>query len=172
MTGFTLTIDAETQPFEDVMARLLQAAGDLGPALKNIGEHETASTKSRIKRGITPEGAPFAPLNPLYAMTKKGPGILQGESGRLADIVYQLAGDTVEVGNDVPHGAMHQFGGTIHAKNVAALMFSMGGQHFMVESVTIPARPYIGISTEDEAEIYAILEDHFLFATTGSFEPE
>ena len=160
MTGVSMELKVGDAP--DVLARLLAAAGDLTPALKNIGDHVAQSTKKRIAEGVSPDGKPFAPLNPLYAETKKGAGILRGESGDLASIVWQLAGDdTVEIGNNVIYGAIHQFGGVIKAKNAPAMIFSMGGEHFAVKSVFIPARPYLGVSQEDEAEIIAIVADHF-----------
>lgn len=171
MSGAGITIDVGVIPITDVLSRLLAAAGDLRPALKNIGEYETASTIERIGREESPDGSVFAPLNPLYAEGKKGPGILRGESGDLASIVYQLAGDdSVEIGNNAVHGAIHQFGGVIKAKNVPALIFSMGGQSFAVESVTIPARPYLGVSAEDETEILGILSDFLDDAAGGHLE--
>ena len=105
MTGAVLTLDIRNT--DDALARLLEAASDLKPALKNIGVELERSTKERIAREESPDGSHFAPLNPLYAKTKKGPGILRGESGDLANIVWQLAGDdTVEVGTNAIYGAI------------------------------------------------------------------
>ena len=159
-------------PVTDALQRLLTAAGDLRPALKNVGEYEAQATKDRIVAGVSPDGTPFAPLNPLYAkVEKKGPGILRGASGDLASIVYQLAGDAaVEIGNSVVYGAIHQFGGVIKAKNAPALVFSLGGDLVAVKSVTIPARPYLGVSKDDEAEILAIVADHLASAIGDDLE--
>lgn len=169
MSGVSITID--DSQVEDVLAKLLAAAGDLSPVLKNIGEYEAQSTKNRIVKGISPDGSAFAPLNPLYAkVEKKGPGILRGATGRLAEIVYQVGGDTVAIGNDIVYGAIHQFGGVIKAKNAPALIFSLGGRKVQVKSVSIPARPYLGLSTEDQAEILAIVADHFILATGGELD--
>ena len=166
MTG--VRIEVNTEQVLDVLQRLLAATGDLRPVLKNIGEYEAQATKDRIAKGVTPEGVPFAPLNPLYAATKKGPGILRGESGDLASIVYQLAEeDSVEIGNNAIHGAIHQFGGVIRPKNGPALVFSLGGQTVFASEVTIPARPYLGVSDDDEREILAIIAD-YLDEASGS----
>ncbi len=160
MVGTVLKV--ELGQSDDALARMLAAASDLRPALKNIGEALRQSTLDRIEREVSPDGTAFAPLNPLYAETKKGPGKLRGESRTLSEIVWQLAGDeAVEVGTNAIYGAIHQFGGVIQAKNAPALIFSMGGEHFAVKSVTIPARPYLGLSKEDEEEILAIVADHF-----------
>jgi phage virion morphogenesis protein len=169
MDGLTISID--DRDVLDALARLLGAAGDLTPALKNIGDYGRKSTIDRIKREETPDGTPFAPLNPEYADEKKGPGILRGDSLQLSDIVWQLAGDdSVEWGNQGPHVRIHQFGGTIKPKNASALVFALGGRQVTVGSVTIPARPYLGINAEDEAEILAIVADHFEDALGTPFE--
>lgn len=174
MSGADITIDLPTLVAEDALTRLLAAATDLRPMMLNIGEYEAQSTKDRIARGVTPEGQPFKTLNPLYeAFEKKGPGILRGASGDLASIVYQLAGDaSVEVGNNVVYGAIHQFGGTIKPKSAPALVFSLGGATVFAQEVTIPARPYLGVSKEDEQEILAIMADHFIDAGGGEIFQE
>jgi phage virion morphogenesis protein len=166
MTGSQIKIDDAK-----VMAslrKLVQLTGDLQPVLKNIGEHMRQSTIDRIEREQTPDGASFKPLNDLYATTKKGPGILRGESGDLSRIVYQLGQSDVEIGSNSEHAAIHQFGGKIVPKTASALVFEMGGQTFKVASVTIPARPYLGVSSDDETEILAILEDYIVEASGGA----
>lgn len=166
MVGAVLKVDVGGT--DDALARMLAAASDLKPALKNIGVALQQSTVERIEREVSPDGSAFAPLNPLYALTKKGPGKLRGESRTLSEIVWQLAGDdAVEVGTNATYGAIHQFGGVIKAKNAPALIFSMGGEHFAVKSVNIPARPYLGLSKEDEEEVLAIVADHFEIDEVG-----
>lgn len=166
MAGAQIKIDdAEVM---GAIRKLIELSGNMTGALKNAGEYERQSTIDRIEAEKTPEGTPFTPLNPLYAETKKGPGILRGESGDLASIVYQLGQDEVEVGTNSNHGAIHQFGGTIKPKNAAALVFEMGGQTFKVKSVKIPARPYVGISAADREELLAIFQDYIVEASGGA----
>lgn len=163
MTG--ARIDLDDAEALSGLQRILAAAGDLDPVLDNIGVQMRQSTIARILAERSPDGTAFAPLNPLYAETKQGPGILRGKSGRLASIIYQLAGgDSVEWGTDMEYGAAHQFGVTIKPKNAPALVFSMGGRRFAVKSVTIPARPYLGINEDDRAAILKIVSDHFQMA--------
>jgi phage virion morphogenesis protein len=162
MTGATLTVRVSEDRITSALEEVLAAADDLTPALKNIGEYFRERTIERIKTETSPDGKKFAPLNPLYAkVEKKGPGILRGESGQLSAIVYQLAGDSVEIGNNIPYGAIHQFGGTIKAKNAPALVFQLGGNLMKVQSVEIPARSYLGVDAQDETETIDILRDHF-----------
>lgn len=166
MTGAQIRVDDAA--VMGALRKLVEVSGNLSGALKNIGEHLQAATKERIAAERSPDGKPFAPLNELYKTTKKGPGILRGDSGDLASIVYQLGEQEVLVGSDTIYSAIHQFGGTIKPKTASALVFLMGGQTFKVKSVKIPPRPYLGISAEDETEIMAILEDYIEEASGGA----
>ena len=169
-------IQVEDEDVVGALSRLIAAAGDTKGALQNVGEALMASTKQRIRDEVSPDGAKFKALNPLYAkFEKKGPGILRGangEVGGLSDIVYQLGGDgqSVEVGNNVVYGAIHQFGGTIVPKTADALIFRLGGETVQVASVTIPARPYLGVSDADRTEILGIFEDFLIEATGGELD--
>lgn len=159
MTGTSIIVDDDS--VTGALERLYDAAGNLAPALKNIGEYETRVTKRRFIDEKDPEGNPWKDLNPLYAKTKKGPGKLRGQTRSLSEIVYQVASDNVEIGTNVIYARVHNEGATIRPKNGSALVFAMGGQTFMVQSVKIPKRQFLGISEADKVEIEAIVRDHF-----------
>ncbi|WP_043062106.1 phage virion morphogenesis protein [Brucella anthropi] len=165
MAGTGIRVDDDD--VDGALQRLYEAAGNLEPALKNIGEYESRVTRRRFIDEKDPEGNPWKDLNPLYAKTKKGPGKLRGETRSLSQIVYQVASDSVEIGSNEVYARIHNEGGTIVPKNAAALVFSMGGQTFKVKSVTIPRRQFLGISTADLDEIQAIVQDHFEEAVEG-----
>ncbi|RRY17907.1 phage virion morphogenesis protein [Brucella anthropi] len=165
MAGTGIRVDDDD--VDGALQRLYEAAGNLGPALKNIGEYESRVTRRRFIDEKDPEGNPWKDLNPLYAKTKKGPGKLRGETRSLSQIVYQVASDSVEIGSNEVYARIHNEGGTIVPKNAAALVFSMGGQTFKVQSVTIPRRQFLGISSADLDEIQAIVQDHFEEAVEG-----
>ncbi len=159
MAGTGIIIDDDDT--SGALQRLYDAAGNLGPVLKNIGEYETRVTKRRFVDEKDPEGNPWKDLNLLYAKTKKGPGKLRGETRTLSQIVYQVASDSVEIGTNAIYARVHNEGATITPKNAAALVFSMGGQTFMLQSVKIPKRQFLGVSDADRQEIEAIVWDHF-----------
>lgn len=160
MAAATLTIRDET--IDAGLARLYEAADTITPALKNIGEHEAQVTRGRFVDEEDPDGRAWKPLNPLYRKTKKGSGILKGESRSLSQIIWQLVDDTsVEVGSNEIYARIHNEGGVIEAKNAPALVFSMGGKTIKVKSVTIPKRQFLGLSEKDRADILDIIEDHF-----------
>lgn len=165
MAGTSITVDdADTL---SALQRLYEAAGNLLPVFKNIGEYETQVTKNRFITETDPDGVPWQDLNELYATTKKGPGKLRGETRRLSQIIYQAANDNVEIGSDVIYARIHNEGGVIRPKNASALVFSMGGQIFKVKSVTMPRRRFLGFSDADQVEIQAIIQDHFQDAIDG-----
>ncbi len=72
--------------------------------------------------------------------------------------------NSVDAGSDVKYARIHNEGGKIVPKTASALFFSMGGQEFRLQSVTIPQRQFLGFSDADITEILAIVEDHFLMA--------
>lgn len=166
MAGTTVTIDSSQ--FDSAIARVLAAANQLGPVLKNIGEYEASATRDRFQTETDPSGNRWRRLNDLYATTKRGSGILRGESRTLSEIVWQLAeGEAVEIGSNAIYARIHNQGGTIVPKSASALVFSMGGRTFKVKSVTIPQRQFLGFSSADMEEIAGIIEDHFAMAVSG-----
>lgn len=59
---------------------------------------------------------------------------------------------SVEWGTNVVYAAIHQFGGAAGRKD---------------RRVTIPARPFLGVSNEDRTELLAIINDHLQRAWGG-----
>lgn len=100
------------------------------------------ATLARFHTARDPDGNPWAPLNPLYAETKQGPGILRERGGLTGSIVYQVSGDTVSIGSNRIYAAVRQRGAVIVPKNAKALHFMLGGHPVTVKPVTIPARPH------------------------------
>lgn len=47
------------------------------------------------------------------------------------------------VGTDLEYAAIQEFGGTVRAKNAKSLHFEIDGEDIFVQSVTIPAQPYL-----------------------------
>lgn len=104
-------------------------------------------TRRRItEEKSSPDGQPWKP-------NAEGTPILEKYRHLLASIHYRTGADAVRVGSGLVYSAIHQFGGTIVPKNAQALHFEIGGRHVMTQQVTLPARPYLGFSAENKAEI-------------------
>lgn len=190
MAGVTVEITADTAtPTLASAAQALDGDG-LQLLLSDIGEYLVRSTRERADRQVSPDGNAWAALSPRYRRFKdrKRPGrkILRFDNHLLGDqFTYQVAGNELQVGTNAKYGAIHQFGGEI---NIAArsqeATFSLnrktGESRFARRSranfaqrvtipaykITMPARPWLGLSADDEQEIAAITADHLagLFA--------
>lgn len=161
MTGAVLSItmsvmDAEVRRGFRALERLMD---DTTPVMHAIGVGLVGSTHQRFVKQVDPDGAAWQALNAEYAAGKRNSRILT-ESGRLRDSINARASnDEVLVGTNVIYAAAHQLGATIVPKNASHLYFRIGGRLIKADSVTLPARPYLGISSDDETMIAEIVFD-------------
>lgn len=157
----------------------------LQPMLEDIGEYLLRSTRDRAARQVSPDGAPWAPLSPGYRRQKerKRPGVpmLRFDFHMLGDqLAHQVVGDTLLVGTNAPYGAVHQFGATINRPARSTQVYFRQGRDGEVGTqfvkrrqsnfaqwvtlpaytIGIPARPWLGLSHEDEQEVVLIASDH------------
>jgi len=147
MAGTRFKVEIDDAAVRRTLERIVAAGEDLTPALEDIGEALLASHFDRWRREEAPDGTPWAPLSPKYAARKarKRPnaGILVFDD-LLRSLAWQVQGDELELGTGRVYGATHQFG--------------RGG---------IPARPFLGLSGDDEAEVLEILRRHLADAIPG-----
>lgn len=157
MSGVSISVSIEDKGVQQAFNKLVWLMEDTTPVMGAIGTALAASTHMRFVSQTDPDGAAWAALDPEYAKGKRNSRILT-ESGRLRDSINSAPGrDEVRVGTNVIYGAIHQFGGTIVPKSASHLVFRIGGRLVMADSVTLPARPFLGISSEDEVEIAEIV---------------
>lgn len=153
---------------KEVLAALAKAKAALGPELpallEAIGNDLKESTRLRFKDGRGPDGQAWKPLSPITRLLRRqGSGVPLNDTGRLKNsIIMRVVGDAVEVGTEVCYAPVHQFGARISAKpgntgsnrcgprkGAPFLVFgNPNAGFFSVKSVTIPARPFLGISAE------------------------
>jgi len=146
---------------------LVERSGSLRSPLQSIGERLRFSTDERFRAQEDPQGQPWEPLAASTKARKKTPCILQ-ESGTLRDSVFfELRGDdAVAVASNLVYAPSHQFGRdpyVIRPRNKKALWWP-GLPHpvSQVNHPGLPARPFLGISDDDEAEAVEIVRDHLL----------
>ncbi|HID48327.1 MAG TPA: phage virion morphogenesis protein [Chromatiales bacterium] len=149
-----ITIKIDDRGIQAALRRLQRQAGDLTPAMRDIGEYLVQSTKERFAEGRAPDGASWAPNRPATLARKKGSRPLIGESKRLSGEIFHRPGrDGVEVGSALEYAAVHQFG----AKKGK---FGKTQKGRPIPWGDIPARPFLGLSDADRDEIVAILREH------------
>lgn len=142
MAGASSPIDItlDDRELRALLRRLQARLGDLTPAFRDLGEHLLNSTRARFASQTDPAGSPWAPLSPAYqARKKKNKDKILTLDGRLRGLLtYQASKDALRVGTPLIYGATHQFGDPRR---------------------NIPARPFLGLSTDDQTELLAILND-------------
>lgn len=124
---------------------------------KPVGEAMVSSTRERFRTSTDPTGKPWQALSSTTVGLgfrkkdyKKSGGLRKGvaereakrkilvQSARLKNSVSSAASDTqVAVGTNLVYGPIHQ----------------RGGQAGRGKKVTIPARPFLGVSSGDQREI-------------------
>ena len=155
--SITVTTDEITAALERVDAALANPL----PLMQDLGEYFVDSTTKRFPTGRAPDGSVWRPKSSvtLAAQGARKTNRLDtrplfGPSGSLSStIAYEPFADRVEWGSPMVYSAMQQFGGTRSA------FPNLWGD--------IPARPFLGISAEDEVAVLDII-DEWLTQAVGS----
>jgi phage virion morphogenesis protein len=162
-----ITIQVNDKQVLDVLSKMINRCQDLRPALTEIGNDMVRSTKLRFGSASSPDGTPWAANSQVTidrylglfsgsykkdgSLSKKGEARaggkkpLTGETKALqGGINYQLIGSTgVSIGSPMVYAAMQQFGG------LKSQFPHLWGD--------IPARPFLGVSDSDKANILDII---------------
>lgn len=124
------------------------ASEDLTPLMDSIGSVLISAAVERIGvTNVSPEGVAWP--KSLRAKEVGGPTLF--DSGKLMrSITAEVEARQVRVGSNMIYAGVHQTGRTIRPKSAGALSFTLpNGAHVVAGEVTIPARPYLGVSRED-----------------------
>lgn len=122
---------------------------ETGPLLDSIGSMLAGNTQKRFDDEESPDGKKWKKSQ--RAMRENGKTL--SNSGDLKkNISYKTEPNTVIVGTNKEYARIHQFGGTITPKKGKYLKFKTPDGYVSVKKVTIPPRPFIGISKDDRDE--------------------
>lgn len=137
------------------LQRLIAFGHNPAPALHDIATLGESSTRLRFRTQTGPDGQRWKPS--LRAQMSGGRTLTQ--DGHLAGSISSNAGkDFAEWGVNRIYAAIHQFGGVIKAKGGALRFRLPGGGFAVVKQVTMPARPFLGVSEGDRTDILDILQ--------------
>ncbi len=162
----TLTILVDDAQAQRWFGQLLARGSNMTGLMADIGEYLLESTQGRFDTGIGPDGIAWAPL-------KDGSGRTPlNQTRRMRDDISPSSGaDWVELTAHAKQARWHQEGTDpyeIRAKNGKALAFGppasrltgknkgQVGPAYVVSKVNhpgLPARPFMGISDEDDRKI-------------------
>ena len=134
-----LEISLDDGDLQRGLGQLLRNARHPRPMMRAIAAELLSITEDNFENENWGGQIPWKP-------THRGGKILQ-KSGQLAASIHTASGSNfARIGTNKPYAAIHQFGGTIEAKNKPYLVFKVGDGFRRVKQVKIPARPYLPIS--------------------------
>lgn len=166
MAGAVLQVTFQPGGVASALRNLQIAVRDPQPLLRAIGVALARNTEDRFEDETAPDGSAWAPLSPLYRPHKRGAGILRAAAmhgGLQGSITSFVEGGAVIIGTNKIYGAVHQFGATIRPRNPRGrlILRDWKGRAFgAAREVTVPARPYLGLSRFDETTILEVTEDY------------
>lgn len=145
--------------FEAALGGLIAGFDDLEPLAEWFGGYLESSTVERFDAETAVDGTPW---EKSIRAKEEGGQTLTDISQLRSSIHAEPANGSVRWGSNKIYARIHNQGGTIRAKGGGKLKFQLpGGLGFVsVDKVTIPARPFLGINAEDEAELIALAEDY------------
>jgi phage virion morphogenesis protein len=147
MVRMDLTVDeVPLAAYQRALAEAAARGEDMTDLMEDIGDGFVNSIRARFAETSTaPDGTPWRPRK-----NDRDPGrrllVKDGRLGKLFSV--EASSHQVSVGTNVEYAGVHQFGASI-------ARVSKKGKAYTIE---IPARPFVGVSAEDEVmvEAYAL----------------
>lgn len=163
-----ITLEIKNDQITPALQRIDAAMGNPLELFQDLGKYLVESTLQRFPTGRAPDGSVWAPKSPTtlaaYGARKTNrldTRPLFGPSGLLSQNIFSQAfPDRVEWGSDRVYAAVQQFG----AGKGAFGQTSRGGP---IPWGNIPARPFLGISAEDEPLMLDIVSEWISNAARG-----
>ena len=151
-------VKIEVEGIEDIhqeLDRLAKRFGDLEPVMRNIAIRMNEKNVARLQQGIQADGQPFKPHSPHY--------IRYTVNGKEIPRPYQILIDTGKLRQGIlpswtKDTAIVSAGNNESRDYVAKHQFGLG---------RIPARPFLGVSVGDLADIAQIMFNFVEDATNG-----
>lgn len=156
LPGISIRIEHDDAKIRAKLLNLIAFGRNQQDAMRDIATLGENSTRERFRTEIGPDGRRWK--SSLRVQISGGRTLTR--DGHLGDSVNSRSGrDFAEWGVNRIYAAIHQFGGTIKPKSASSLRFKLAnGAYVSTKSVTIPARPYLGIDAGDETDILDILQ--------------
>jgi phage virion morphogenesis protein len=134
MTGVSFNIQIDDRQVAKALEALLVRGDNLTPVHDDIGKAMVDKTQLRFESGQGPDGSPWPPS--IRALAEGGLTLV--DTGRLKQSMTHFADQGgVAWGTNVVYAAIHQ----------------LGGRAGRAGSVSLPARPFLGLDDDDLATI-------------------
>jgi phage virion morphogenesis protein len=153
--GMTFTIrPSGLDVIEAALGRLQATAGDLRPAMDEIGSQLLQRTQRRFEEQQGPDGEAWQPLSPVTVRRRGDAGPIRRISGdRYRSLTSEASPDSAEIGTNWPYARIHQLG-------AAQGSSGRSRRNGPIPWGDIPARPYLGLSDEDNDDVLDIIARH------------
>ncbi|WP_439861626.1 phage virion morphogenesis protein [Pseudomonas sp. MBLB4136] len=153
----SIRINSNLPLVQRLFKAMRQMGADPQPLLRDIAFLGESSTRERFRSQSGPDGQRWKPS--LRAQLFGGKTLTQ--DGHLGDSITSTADRTTAAwGTNRIYAAIHQFGGEIKAKGTAGLRFKIGERWATKRQVSIPARPFLGVSADDAQDILDLVSDY------------
>ena len=140
MVAQRVTVDIQDDTVRNAIALLVLTLKTPRAVFDQIGRSLVSATRLRFERETAPDGKPW--LKSIRALATGGQTLTdKGTLRRSITHNVTADGQGVEVGSNLVYAAIHQF----------------GGQAGRGLSVTLPARPYLGIDDRDRRNVLRIV---------------
>ena len=139
MVAQTISVEIDDERVRKLAKALVDDLTNPRAAFDQIGRYLASATRARFEREEGPDGKPWQAS--IRALAEGGQTLTDHSTLRRS-ITHRVAGDgrSVDVGSNLVYAAIHQF----------------GGQAGRNRSVTLPARPFLGIDERDRNAIARI----------------
>lgn len=140
-----VVIEQSLRGLEQLAQQMNQlASADQSDLMEIMGGVVESQTRRRLaEEKEAPDGTAWEDLSESWSAKKSenSSGGLMEYQGHLIDsIAYEVSGGEVSIGTNLIYGAIHQFGGE-------------------AVGMPTPARPYLGLSADNEQELNAVVND-------------
>lgn len=157
-TSLNLTVKGDLQRLVRPLKQLQKAGGNPAPLLKQIAALGENATRARFADEEGPNGEKW--VESLRKQLHGGKTLTK--DGHLGDSITADSSDTeARWGSNRIYAAIHQFGGVIKAKTSKGLAFTLAnGDGVITQSVTMPARPFLGLNNDDKDDIVHLVRQY------------
>lgn len=131
-----IEIDVDNKQVMATLKKLTNAAKDRTPLMRSIAGTMESAVLQNFDVGGRPQWLPIK--------HRKGTPLVDTEN-LMNSITSRYDNDSAAVGTNEPYAAIHQF----------------GGKAGRGKKVTIPARPFLILTTQDEQDILDDIQDYF-----------
>lgn len=148
-----ITIKIDNENVLNALDRLSKASANPRPAKLAIGESLVESTKKRFDTSTAPDGTPWAPNSAATLKRKRGTKPLIGEGTLRDEIAYAENGDDLIIFSPMIYAGTQHFGADKG-------QYGNTRRKQPIPFGDIPARPILGISSDDEDMIIETISDY------------